>query len=486
MKINFLYLLLFSHFFGFSQNYFIYFSDKPAFDTTLIINNLSQKSLERRANKNIKLNESDFPINQSYLDSLKELGIKPLNQSKWLNGVLIKVSDTNLVNQLKNKSYVKSIHNLQKTALAGGITEWTSSNYGQNWKSTSFLGVEKLHQQNLLGSGILIAIFDAGFVSVNSASAFGHLYTENLLKDVYNFNNSTAEIYQSSNHGTRVLSLINSKLENSFIGTAPASEIALYVTENINSETILEEYQWLFAAERADSLGVDIINSSLGYYDFDFPSTNHTFTQLDGNTTVISKAAKIASQKGILVVNSTGNSYTTTIWPYINFPADVEEVLTVGSIGFNGVVSDFSSRGPINNTYFKPELVALGESISVLSVDNQINTSSGSSFSAPLIAGYSALIWQKNPNFSSQELKKYLIENGSNFLNPNQNIGYGYPLTNKILNLEDETSVKKPVKTSFFDVSGRYLEQLPTVQGLYIQVIEYENGEVEKTKIFQF
>lgn len=463
--------------FCFGQDYFIAFKDKNQADTNLIHSLLAQKSIDRRAAQNISFDATDIPIKAAYLDSLDNLGITPIYISKWLNGILFTTTDLSLLETLKTKNYIKYVHDLNKTSV-GGEQAYTNTDYGSNSTAADFFNIPCFHNKENLGQGKLIAVFDGGFKGVNTAISFQ--YTE--IKDLFNFKDKNDLVYDFSSHGTNVFSLLAANEKGKFIGFAPNADYALYVTENTSSETILEQYNWLFAAERADSLGVDIINSSLGYYDFDFPSTNHTFDQLDGATSVISRAANIAAQKGILVISSSGNSNTSSTWPYINFPSDAPLVLSVGAIGYDKKIASYSSHGPINNTYFKPEIVAPGTSISVLSSSGNVTTTTGTSVSAPMITGLATLIWVEHPEFTAQELKHYLIENSSNYATPNNEIGYGYPLSNKIVQTE-KIHTSKIISTHYYDLNGKRLDNRPRVRGFYIQLNTYENEYIETLKI---
>lgn len=468
------------------QEYFVAFKDKSTLDPTISKSVLSDRSIERRLSQGIPYDTTDMPINQVYLDSLAYYDLIPIFKSKWLNGVLIHSTDDTLVAFLDSLDFVAYIHDITKTTIGGGIEEVDIDTYGDSWDAISFLNADYFHEKGNYGENKLIALFDAGFSGVNTASPFSHLFDNNLIKDTYSFVSNDSTVFKSSSHGTNVLSLIAAYAPNDFMGISHQSEIALYQTENPASETILEEYNWVFAAERADSLGADLINSSLGYYSFDYEQTNHIFDELDGQTSVITKGAQIAAQKGILVVSSAGNSNLSGNWPYINFPSDAKDVLTVGSINYNESITWFSSRGPINNDYYKPELVAPGNDISVLNASGNSFSSSGTSFSAPLICGYAALVWNEHPELSSLEIKQLLINNASNFSTPNNTIGYGYPITYKIASVLPKNETKDIKKITYSNIKGQLFTEKPHRSGLYILRIEYFDGhtKLEKTIVY--
>ncbi len=475
-----IFFLLFLWSSGWSQKYFIEFKDKDLFDVNICQKHLSERSIDRRAKQNILLAQTDMPVRKAYLDSLQSLGIQVKYISKWLNGVLIEVTNVDLINTLKAKSYVSNLHNLENNTY-GGTLKIVDTDFGANLNNANFFNVELFHNQGVFGDKKMLAVFDGGFLGVNTSAPFKDLS----IADAYSFKYNSKDVYQDFTHGTNVLSIVSANELGKFVGFAPKASVALYVTEDESTEKVYEEYYWLFAAERADSLGVDVINSSLGYYDFVQPSQNHVFSELDGNTSVISKAANLASEKGILVVSSAGNSNLSSTWPYITFPSDAPLVLSVGAIEENGQVSDFSSRGPVNNTYFKPELVAPGRNVSVLNQLGNKITSSGTSFSAPMISGLALLLWCKHPNLTAQEVKKTLIDNSSNAQNPTNEIGYGYPSTKKMLGIENSLQEKKIIFVEYLDILGRYIGNNPIGTGVYLRKVWYQDYTfvIEKTFI---
>ena len=467
------------------QNYFIAFHNKDTLDQSQIEATLSSRSIERRLSQSILYDSTDMPIKQDYIDSLSTYNLTPIFKSKWLNGILVDIDNDTLITFLETLDFVDYVHDITQTAVGGGINTYDEASYGDSWDAINFLNADDFHNNGNLGEGKLIAVFDGGFSGVNTATPFTHLFDDNLIKDAYSFVHNNDNVYQSNSHGTNVLSLIAANQEGVFRGVSCEAEIALYLTENVSSETILEEYNWVFAAERADSLGVDLINSSLGYYDFDYSATNHVFAELDSETSVITRGAQTAAQKGILVVSSSGNSHQTSIWPYINFPGDAKDVLTVGAIDYNGSVASYSSRGPINNSYIKPELVAPGSSISVLNNTGEAFTSSGTSFAAPLICGYAALVWNNNPELSALEIKQLLMDHASNSTTPNNTIGYGFPITDQLTSLNPD-GIDLIKNITYTNIKGQTFSEKPTLAGLYMVTLEYTSGlvEIEKTIVY--
>jgi len=278
---------------------------------------------------------------------------------------------------------------------------------------------------------------DNGFNNVNTIEAFDRARENNLILGGYDFEDKTSDIYAytGGSHGTNVLSTMLGYLENDFVGTAIDAQYYLFRTEVDASETPREEAYWIAAAERADSLGVDIIHTSLGYSTFDDAKYNYSPSEMDGQTTFISRAATIVLEKGILGVNSAGNSGNNA-WGIITAPADSPGILSIGAVDSNGFIASFSSVGPTADGRIKPDVVALGLSASIIRESGAIGTSSGTSFSGPIISGAIASLWQSLPNSSPQEIMDMVRNSGSLASNPNTELGYGIPDFGSILDLE--------------------------------------------------
>jgi serine protease AprX len=342
--------------FGQTEDAFIYFNNKP--NAQYFLNNplemLSQRALERRQNQNIPLDITDAPVHLPYINQI-ENSVLVLAQSKWLNAVYVR-GDYQAILALNNLSFVENIEFANKSLNPQGrkstsVVKPLGSQksleiqetflYGNSANQIQLHNGEFLHEQGLTGSGKIIAVIDTGFEGVNTKAPFQRLFDHNLILGGYNFVLRNNNVYVGGNHGTRVLSIIGGYQENELIGTAPDAEFYLFVTENPNSESPLEEALWVEAAEMADSLGVDIINTSLGYDTFDNPAHNHSYEDLDGITTFISRGLNKAHSKGILCVTSAGNSGNSS-WLYVSTPADAEGSLSVGAVTSEGQYAWFS------------------------------------------------------------------------------------------------------------------------------------------------
>jgi hypothetical protein len=302
-------------------------------------------------------------------------------------------------------------------------------NYGTSLNQVQMMGVDALHQGNFTGEGITIGVMDSGFNNVQTISAFQRLRVAGKLLGGFDFVDRTADVFAftGDDHGTQVLSAMTGFLDGQMVGTAPDASYYLFRTEDVFSESPVEESYCVAAAERADSLGVDLLNTSLGYSIFDDSRYNYTPADMDGQTAFITKGANIAFEKGMLVVNSAGNSGNNSNWQIVTAPADGFFVLAVGAVNSSGTLATFSSRGPTADGRIKPEVVAQGVNTVLVNETNNVVTSNGTSFSAPLITGAIASLWQANPNISPAQMLDLVKQSGSNATNPNNSIGYGIP-----------------------------------------------------------
>ena len=448
---------------------------------------LSPESIARRVRFNISIDESDLPISTTYLNNLEDAGFHLVHQSKWNNSATVAINDGNAVDRLLAFSFVevaelvkpllliKSSVNKFETIAPRVISDSSLENeYGNSWEQIHQLKGELLHDKGYRGDGIHIAVLDAGFDGVDTISAFKILREENRILGTRDFVNPGGNVFRENEHGTNVLSTMASNLPGYYIGTAPAASYWLIRSEDNDSEYPIEEDNWVAALEFADSLGVDLVSSSLGYYEFDESSMNHSFADLDGKSSLITSAANMAVQKGILVVNSAGNEGNKT-WKKIILPGDGEKVLTVGAVNQLGNRASFSSMGPNAAGNIKPNVVACGEATWIVRKDGTMTTANGTSFSTPVISGIMACLQQAFPLKKPEELKEIIELSGHQSATPDTLIGYGIPDVEQIIDTgrmdyENELislfpnpfqnriniHVLKPVnKISLFDINGR-------------------------------
>lgn len=390
---------------------------------------LSQRALDRRKKQNIAITAADIPVSKSYIDQLASKGYKIIGTSKWLNAVLIDLPNAD-ISAILALPFIKGQVGNFKNGL--GRPQFTdeidiqSYDAGSAQNQLSMLGALAMHDQGYRGQKMLIGVFDSGFSNAPQLDVFTKLFDEKRVLDTYNFVNPRISVYNTHSHGTNVLSCIAADLEGAMIGTAPDASFLLYQTEDIASETKMEEVNWLLAAERADSAGVDVITTSLGYSDFDGTEQDYTYESLDGNTALISQAADWAASKGIIVVCSAGNEGNKA-WQYVTSPADADSVIAVGAVDTNLKLASFSSVGPAADGRIKPDVAAKGAGTTVATNANSIGLSNGTSFSAPLIAGLVTGLWQAFPEMSAMEIRDILLKSGTQALSPDNKQGYGVP-----------------------------------------------------------
>ena len=303
----------------------------------------------------------------------------------------------------------------------------TSYNYGTTSTQVTMLNADFLHQEGYTGTGMLIAVIDAGFPNVDELLAFQKLRDDDQILGGYDFVNRSTNFYTGNNHGTNVLSDIAGYIEGVFVGTAPDASFYLFISEDVANEVPLEESLWVEAAERADSLGVDVINTSLGYTTFDNANYNHSYADMDGETTFISRGAEIGASRGMMLVNAAGNSGSSS-WKYMGAPADAAGVFTVGAVDAQEDIASFSSFGPTADNRIKPDVLAHGENVFVIDhLTGVPKPSNGTSFSSPVMSGVVACFWQAFPNLTSAEVRQRIRASADRYNNPDEQYGYGVP-----------------------------------------------------------
>lgn len=470
--------------FGQSYMYLVRFNDK--IDSTYSINNpiafLSQKAIDRRFKQGIPIKEIDLPPNPKYIDSLKSKGAEVIYKTRWFNGAIILANSSEknailtlpFVQGIEFNTYLKQESALSSARRKSKFETNTSLDYGDANTQIGFLGVDSMHNAGFHGEGMLIAVMDNGFLNANSISCLDSTFDNNKVLEIYDFVDNDSTVFGQGGHGTSVLSCMSAYVESQLIAPAYASEYVLFRTEDDASETKAEEAFWLIAAERADSLGVDIINTSLGYSLFDNPSDNYSTSDMDGNTSLITRAADIAAATGMVVVNSAGNSGNDP-WQIITAPADGDAVLAVGAIDRNGQVVDFSSRGNATDGAIKPDVMAVGYQTALCNTNGSAISLNGTSFSSPLTAAMSAGLWQANPLLTAFEITDIVRKSGHIYNNPNVDYGYGYA------NYVRADSVAKSIyKINNFE-PNQYIESLKlSPDNLSELSISFENGLIGK------
>ncbi|CAH8283705.1 putative secreted protein (Por secretion system target) [Mariniflexile fucanivorans] len=408
---------------------------------------LTQKAVDRKNAHGVVIDARDMPVNETYISQLKTAtGITVMAKSKWFNAVHVRGTEVDINNLKTTFSFVdridfankslngnKSVKQKKQSKLENILTDFA---YGSAANQNQMVKVDQLHKLNYTGTGMTVAVLDAGFTNVNTMAAFQRLRNAGNIKGVYDFVDRDDNVYTntSSDHGTWVLSTMAGYIENQYVGTAPDATYYLFTTEDGSSENPVEESYWVEAAERADSLGVDVINTSLGYTTYDNSNYSYTTANMDGNTAFITKGANIAFEKGMLLVTSAGNDGANA-WQIVGAPADATGVFTIGSVNSLGVKAASSSIGSVFQSSQKPDVVAQGEGSAIITKNDIISTASGTSFSSPIMAGGMVCLWQALPNKTNAEIMQLVRQSASQFNNPDYFLGYGIPNLQTALNL---------------------------------------------------
>jgi serine protease AprX len=422
------------------NTHWFYFTDKlnTGFSVTQPDAFLSQRSIDRRAWQSLPVDQSDLPVTQSYVDSLEALGLGIRHTSKWLNGVLVTSTDSLLLDTLHRLSFIDTVRWVPATAerYFPGIPQGErfepplpsppAYRYGFSANQIRQIKLDFLHEKGYTGRGVLMAVLDAGFSSLTTLPAFIEPVENGQILATRNFVEPEKDVYNAHSHGTNVSSIIVANWPDTLMGTAPDVQLILATTEDGRSETRIEEYAWIGGAEWADSLGADIMNTSLGYTEFDDTTTNYSYRDMDGKTAHISIANGMSAAKGMISVTSAGNSGNDN-WYHIGAPADAADILAVGAVDKNGLLASFSSRGPTYDHRIKPEVSAMGALTAIQSTDSTARLGYGTSFSSPVIAGATAVLWQAFPGLTSTELMRWIIESGDRADDPDIQYGYGIP-----------------------------------------------------------
>ncbi|MEJ1239890.1 S8 family peptidase [Chryseolinea sp. T2] len=426
-----------------TNRYVVFFKNKSG--TPYSISNpsgfLSSRAIDRRVEQGITITEQDLPVVPAYVSGVANTGARTFFTSRWANALLIE-SESALIPSITQLTYVDHVEQVAPgSRLNAGGRKRQSSRAKSHVQGTrtaaqlSMLGLDAMQDAGYRGEKILMALFDGGFTGVDSAPPFQHIFTEGRLDTdaCVNFVNDTHDVFQYDDHGTAVFSVIAAYEQGSYVGGSYEANYQLYVTEDVSTEYRIEEYNWLFAAERADSAGVDVISSSLGYYDFDDASMNYSRNQLDGKTTVVSRAAQWAADRGIIVVCSAGNEGANQ-WQMITAPADAKDVLAVASVTSTGQRSPSSSKGPSADGRIKPDVAAMGVGTAIIRPDGSAGTLNGTSLAAPLITSLAAGVWQRYPSLTCKEVINAIRSSSSQSSSPDSLIGYGIPNFQAVVN----------------------------------------------------
>lgn len=459
------------------QEALVFFKEKRGVSAAISnpLSILSQRAIDRKQRHQIIIDERDVPIDPEYISKLKNTAdILVLSKSKWLNAAYVRGEKT-VIEDLSTLDYVRSIEFMDTNLNAGrrGAKANKSRNkwdfeiinrknfeYGSAKNQTEMIALDQLHTDDFTGGGMVIALMDSGFPDIQDNPVFltsgrqsAKAITEDRLLGTYDFVLNTKELTAKDVHGSLTFSVIAGNLEEEFVGTAPDASYYLFRTEDAQTETPAEEAWWVEALERADSLGVDVVNTSLGYRDFfDDPNYNHTFEDLDGKTTLAARGANHAFAKGLLIVAAAGNEGRED-FKSIGTPADSPNVLTVGAVDMNGGYAGFSSLGPTLDGRIKPDVVAQGAPAAAVDTTGIVNFVNGTSFSGPITAGAVACLWQALPNLTNVQIMQLVRESASSSDQPNDSLGYGIPNFQKALAKGQLLSLPKTLPAEEFELA---------------------------------
>lgn len=391
---------------------------------------LSKKSIERRKRQGLEIDSTDLPVCKKYVDAIRKKGVHVLVTGKWDNFVTVSCNDSMLIAEIAGLPFVRSTERVWR-GVAKRASERdslinkplrTDSLYGPAITQIKMSHADRLHEAGFKGQGMTIAVIDAGFHNVDKIEAMKNI---NIL-GTRDFVNPEADIYAESSHGMSVLSCMAMNQPNVMIGTAPEASYWLLRSEDEYSENLVEQDYWAAAIEFADSVGVDLVNTSLGYYSFDDPAKNYRYRDLNGHYALMSREAAKAADKGIVVVCSAGNSGSGS-WKKITPPGDAENVITVGAVNKYGVLAPFSSVGNTADGRVKPDVVAVGLGSDVMGTDGNLRHANGTSFSSPIMCGMVACLWQACSELTAKEIIELVRRSGDRAVFPDNIYGYGIP-----------------------------------------------------------
>lgn len=413
---------------------------------------LTQRAIDRRFKYNLSCNEKDLPISPTYITQIVRQGAQILYSLKWFNAIMITTDNPMSLAAIKEFPFVdhiatvsnyspkgmkikKDIHQVSSIqpvkgaplSASGNFASCCSLNYGNAWNQVSMIGLHNLHDLGFTGQGMEIVILDAGFWDVDQGVAFSYLWQQDLILGTRDFVDPGGNVFIQHTHGESVLSVLAANLPGQIIGTAPDAAYWLLRTEDAwGGEYIEEEYNWAAGAEFADSVGADIITSSLGYTTFDDSTFNHIYADLDGNTTPAVIAADLAASRGMLVVNCAGNLGEDP-WHYICTPADGDSVFSVGAVNESEVYQQFSGKGPTADGRTKPDVVAQGYNTAIIYGNGVLTVGTGTSFSTPVISGALACLWQSVSNVTADDVRTAVRNTASKSNSPDNFVGWGIP-----------------------------------------------------------
>jgi serine protease AprX len=470
---------------------------------------LGPRALQRRTRYGIAIDSLDLPVTPRYIDSLRLAGaVTILNSSKWLNQVTIRTTDPLAIAKINSFSFVISnvaiaSRNASQTmvnkkldassdilptdaneaARVDNVDEVQANffNYGLSSGQVNLHQGAFLHNHGFRGENMQISVLDAGFFHYLSLPTFDSIRMNNQILNTYDFVANETSVDEDNSHGMQCLSAIAANMPGVFVGTAPKATFCLYRTEDVASETRIEEHNLAVGYERADSIGVDVCSISLGYNTFDIASQNYTYANMDGNTSMSAIASDIAAKKGMLLAVAAGNDGTAS-WHYIATPGDADSVMTVGAVDTLGNIASFSSYGPSSNGRIKPNIAATGlRAVIANPGSGQPSYGNGTSFATPNIAGLTTCLWQAFPEFNNMTILDAMQKSATRFTTPNDRVGYGVPDMKKAFAILLKKSYTQ--NASIASCTASFLLNVKHDNTMNIIVEKKENGSAVYTTI---
>jgi serine protease AprX len=463
---------------SFPKKFFVKFTDKNG--STYSITNpsafLSAKAIARRVKNAYPITLEDIPVKASYLQGVQSAGATLFARSKWYNGVVVTINSQADYNAIAALPYVQNLtkialrtknntpsakdeieqqalNTINNNVIAAKTNNLNRFQYGQSLNQVDMLGGVCMHNKGFDGTGMTVVILDSGFENADVMTAFDSARNENRILSTFDFVDMNTSVYTDHNHGANVFSCIGANVANTMVGTAPKAKFHLCRTEDVFSEYPIEEYNWVAGMEYADSVGADVVNSSLGYTQFDSAIYNHTYADLNGRTSPASNTTSLAARRGIVVCNAAGNDGNGS-WQYIGVPADGDSMLAVGAVNASKIRVGFSSIGPTSDGRTKPDVAAQGGNTFLAYTNgNVFGPSSGTSFSSPLMTGMVACLIQAHPNATAMQIINAIKQSGNQHTAPDNLLGHGIPnfckadsLLSGVLTMKDAIILKNNIQ----------------------------------------
>lgn len=401
---------------------------------------LSERAIQRRQVQGIALDALDLPVDPAYIAQVLAQGdVQLVNRSKWFNTITIRTTDEDALVAIAALPFVHGMRGARSAIVpsppiekfgpmpGAGPRGGDEEEYGASYHQVAMMNGHMLHGLEARGEGMVIGVLDSGFLGVDVLPGFESLRQREGILFTRDMADHDGDVYLDHWHGRSVLSCLAVEIPGVYMGTAPRADYVLLRTEVAAMEYVVEEDHWASGAELCDSLGVDIINTSLGYTTFDDPEQDHSYGDLDGLTTRISMASSIAASRGMVPVTSAGNQGASD-WHHISAPADAIGILAVGAVNADGDPAWFSGHGPSADGRVKPDVAAMGQGTLALGFDGlEVQPLNGTSFSAPLVAGLVACLWQLHPQRTAADIIEAVRQSASHYNDPQPQLGHGIP-----------------------------------------------------------